>query len=135
MADFGLVRVAVHDTGCYGVLLQHGIPFATTLERTYALPQGKQHVRIPPGLWTCRRTVYHKGGYPTYEVAEVPGHSRLLFHKGNMETDSEGCILLGSGYAMAWSGVTQSALALNEFMRRCGERPYFLLEVRQIEGP
>jgi len=134
MADFDLVRVAVHESGCYGVLTETDAPpFATTLERTYSLPEGKQHVKIPPGLWTCRRTYFNRGGYWTYEIAGVPGHSRLLFHKGNAETDSEGCVLLGSAFATAWLGVTASAMAFNEFMRRARERPYFLLDVRQDE--
>lgn len=130
VADFGLVRVAVVETGCFGVLLESGIPIATTLERTYRLPGGKQHVKIPDGLWTCWLTKFVRGGYDTYEVAEIPGHSRLLFHKGNAEDDSEGCILLGSGYATAWPGVTLSGLAFREFMRRTKARAHFSLLVK-----
>ena len=50
---------------------------------------------IPPGAYVCRRSRYHAGGYDTYEVTDVPGRSRILFHIGNTEEDTAGCILLG----------------------------------------
>jgi len=130
--EFEVVRVAVREPGAFGVLLHQGIPFATTLERTYPLPGGEQHVKIPEGLWTCVRTRYLRGGYSTYEVAKVPGHSRLLFHKGNVEQDSEGCVLVGSGYGVLLSqpAVVQSAAGFAEFMRRAAGIEHFVLRVR-----
>lgn len=52
---------------------------------------------IPAGTYPLRRTVYHKHGYETFEVCDVPGRSRILIHPGNTEEDTQGCILLGLG--------------------------------------
>jgi hypothetical protein len=50
---------------------------------------------IPAGSYHLGRTVYFKHGYETFEVIDVPGRSRILFHPGNTEIDTCGCILLG----------------------------------------
>jgi len=131
VADFTLVRVVVLPQGAFGVLLHHDVPFCTTLERTYALPSGPgQLVKIPAGLWRCVRTRYLRGEYDTYEI-EVPGHARLLFHKGNVELHSEGCVLVGESYATfaGQPGIAASEAGFVEFMNRAGNRPEFQLRV------
>lgn len=50
---------------------------------------------IPAGTYTCDRTIYYKHDFPTFEVTGVPHRSRILFHPGNTEEDTQGCILLG----------------------------------------
>jgi Family of unknown function (DUF5675) len=52
-------------------------------------------------MYTCQRGI-HQLGHPgslvsieTFEVMNVPGHTGILFHTGNTDEDSEGCILLG----------------------------------------
>ena len=47
---------------------------------------------IPTGVYLCHRTWYHGGGYETFEVMDVPGRSRILFHVANTENDLEGCL-------------------------------------------
>jgi hypothetical protein len=107
--------------GAFGVLLAGSI-LPLSLGRTYpkddADPRGEQFVKIPPGRYVCRRTYFHRGGFDTYEVTGVEGHSRLLFHKGNVEADSEGCILVGQRFDQ-WGrpAVLESALAFSVFMR------------------
>jgi len=131
MEDFGLLRVAIRPEGAFGVLLHKGLPFAVTLERTYALPSGPgQLVKIPAGAWRCTKTVYLKGGYDTYEI-EVPGHSRLLFHRGNTELHSAGCVLVGESYATfaGQPGIAASEAGFVEFMNRAGNRSEFQLRV------
>lgn len=136
-ADLELVRIAVAPEGCFGVLLIDGIPAGpVTLERTYALvesrPRGPQFVKIPAGRYLCRMTTYLAGGYDTYEITGVTGHSRLLFHSGNSEIDSEGCVLVGERFGMlrGMPAVLQSRSAFKEFMRLMGGRRAFELEVR-----
>ncbi len=130
-----LVRVSVAPEGAFGVLLSQGIPSLVTLERSYpkddADPRGPQFTKIPPGRYPCRRTYYHRGGYDTFEVCDVVGHSRLLFHKGNTELDSEGCILVGQRFDR-WGrpAVLESALAFAVFMQLTAGRPVFDLVVR-----
>ena len=128
--QFTLQRVAVGPEGAFGVLLADGLPFALTLERTYDAPTG-QSVKIPAGRLRCKRSVYYKGGYPTYEI-EVPGHTRILFHKGNWETDSEGCVLVGESFTelSGRPALGDSKGGFSEFMQRAGDAPDFLLEVR-----
>jgi hypothetical protein len=50
---------------------------------------------IPAGVYRCARTVYQKHGFLTFEIMDVPGRSRILFHPGNTEEDTEGCVLVG----------------------------------------
>ena len=49
---------------------------------------------IPVGNYLCRRVNSPKFGN-TFEVCEVPGRTHILFHAGNTEVDTLGCILLG----------------------------------------
>ncbi len=130
MPLFELVRLPAAPEGAFGVLLQDGLPFGLTLERTYA----DLHVKIPAGRYVCRSSYFHGGGYDTYEITGVRGHSRLLFHKGNVEDDSEGCILVGRrfGELNGKPAVLESALAFDEFMRRTGGRQGFDLRVREV---
>jgi hypothetical protein len=122
-----LVRVAVHDAGAFGVLLQDGLPFALSLERTFG-----DEVVIPPGEYPCRRTTFHRGQYKTWEII-VPGHDRVLFHIGNVENDSRGCVLVGLqfGKVDGQPGVLLSRLGFLEFMRRTPRGRQFQLTVRE----
>lgn len=96
-----LKTVAIRPDGCQGVLLvEEGPqfdprPFAVTNERTF------EDVRpvIQNGRWLCKKTWYHKGDYATFEIV-IPGHSRVLFHRGNKETDSEACVLVAESFAV-----------------------------------
>lgn len=137
MSDLELVRVAIGEVGCFGVLVHRGVPIGqVTLERTWPVaesePAGAQIVKIPAGKYVCKRTQFIRGGYETYEVTGVAGHSRLLFHRGNKETDSDGCILVGQKFSTRFGapGVEMSALGFGEFMQWADGRPSFELEVR-----
>jgi len=126
---FTLVRVAVLPPGAFGVLLYGPTPFAVTLERTYTV-DSSDTVKIPPGRYECKRTVYIKHGYQTYEVF-VPGHSRILLHKGNVEEDSEGCILVAESYGelRGQPAILDSRGGFSEFMSLAGGRDRFILAV------
>jgi hypothetical protein len=89
---YQLKRVSIIPDGCFSVLLKDGKPVCVTCEHTY---DGEpETVKIPKGKTKAYSTVYNKGGYATFEVV-VPGHSRILFHKGNTEDQSAGCVLCG----------------------------------------
>lgn len=135
--SFTLHRVGVGDKGAFGVLLESGVPFAVTLERTYPLDDATvigvelhgQKIKIPPGTHHCVKRFFNGGGYTTYEIL-VPGHSALLFHKGNVEAHSEGCVLVGEQFSMLGPepGVVDGS-GLAEFLTRAAGRSEFDLEV------
>ena len=52
---------------------------------------------IPTGSYVCERTVFHRGGYATFEVTDVEGRTLIKFHVANTEEDLLGCIGLGMG--------------------------------------
>lgn len=55
---------------------------------------------IPTGEYICRRAMYNKGGYETFEVTGVPNRSKILFHRANTEEDVEGCIGIASYFGV-----------------------------------
>jgi uncharacterized protein DUF5675 len=113
-ARLELRTVALLNEGAFGVLKWHGRPFAVSLERTF----DNLRVVVPSGIHRCFRTFYIRGGYPTFEV-EVPGHRRVLFHQGNVEDDSEACILVAESFGelSGRTAVLDSRGGFSEFMR------------------
>lgn len=124
--SFQLKRVAKIESGAFGVLLFAGTPFCVTLEHSY----GNYEPIIPNGFHQCTRSRYIKGGYDTFEV-QVEGHSRILFHKGNTEADSAGCILLAEMFVVVngVAGIGTSQVAFDEFMKNAQGFDSFSLEV------
>lgn len=91
---FELKTVAVIAEGCFCAFLDpHGRPFAVTCERTF---ENNVPV-IKAGTYRCKKSRYFKGGYDTFEIL-VPGHTRVLFHRGNTELDSEACVLVAENF-------------------------------------
>lgn len=135
--DLELVRVAIRAEGCFGVILIDHLPAGlVTLERTYAVdpadPCGAQYVKIPSGRYRCVATRFERGGYDTFEVTGVIGHSRLLFHRLNFEGESEGCIGIGlrSGWIGAKPVILNSREGFAEFIRLTNGRRSFDLIVK-----
>lgn len=113
-----LVRITYKPEGAFGVLLQGGYPFAVTLEQTNTDLQTK----IPEGIHRCVPSRFIRGGYETFEVTGIQGHSRLLFHRGNIEAHTDGCILvaLEFGSLDGVPAVLGSMGGFRELMRRFG---------------
>ena len=111
-------RIAENEYGTFGVLLDGDLPFALTLERRWF--GNEQHVScIPIGTYVCRRVDSPHFG-DTFEVTGVPGRSEILFHKGNLDDDSHGCIIIGEEFdpVLGSYGVKSSRNGFNEFMQR-----------------
>ena len=51
--------------------------------------------RIPAGTYLCERRYYNRGKYWTFEITGVPNRTHVLFHIGNTEENTDGCVLLG----------------------------------------
>lgn len=86
-----LARELYREDGVFGDLIaENGGLDLLTLEHSYGLLP-----KLPKGEYVCKRTVWHKKGIETFEITGVPNATRILFHTGNKEQDSEGCVLLG----------------------------------------
>lgn len=118
---------AWNDGGtAFGILRDdEGRVFFTTVE-------GKP---IAAGTYTVRRVVRPIHG-ECFEVQNVPKRSGILFHSGNTEADTVGCIVVGFGFMLfvggnkpdAW-GVTDSRRAVQRFKRFTAKLDTFQLVV------
>lgn len=138
--ELTLKRVSFHDDGTIGVLLCGSAPLCLTLEEEWR-DNAKSISCIPLGSYTCRRVDTPKHGV-TYEVTGVPGRSAILFHSGNTEEDTMGCILTGrewgwlqakdedTGIERMKLSVLRSREAFKAFMEAIGSRDSFVLHVR-----
>jgi hypothetical protein len=124
-----LVRVARNDCATYGVLVQGNIPFAVTLERPW-LDNRKGESCIPAGDYYCKRVNSPTFG-DTFEVSGVPGRSAILFHKGNLEDDTNGCILVGESFnpVLGRPGITSSKEGFGEFLTITRMTNHFMLQI------
>jgi hypothetical protein len=127
--QFKLQRVYIGDQGAFGVLSKNDDPpFAVTLERTF---RPDNEVVIPFGVHKCIRTMFNKGGYPTYEVLlPETKHTLVKFHRGNLEEHSLGCVLVAESYQQfgAMFGIGNSKAGFNEFMEHtCSVDEFMLL--------
>lgn len=130
-----LIRVCENQYGTFGVLLDEDvmrgefIPFATTLELRWRnnIPVGSC---IPAGHYECKRVKSQKFG-ETFEIANVPNRSHILFHWGNTLKDTSGCILVGEqfGYLGVLAGILASKKGFKEFMNRLKNYNTFHLEI------
>jgi len=92
-------HIAKHTTGMYGVILDNELlPFGVTLQ--------PDNLFLGPGIYNCKRDYYHKGKYQTFEII-VPGHTRVLFHKGNWERQTILCILVANSFDPIFDKLTQ----------------------------
>ena len=117
------------DIPTYGVLINEGIPYALTLERPW-LENMPNVSCIPCGIYKAIRHVSPKFG-ETFWLQDVPGRAEILFHKGNVTTDSSGCILVGESfnYVMGQQGITASKEGFKEFMSILEDTNEFAIEI------
>ena len=109
-------RIATGESGTFGVLIYKNKPFALTLEREW-LDNKRRVSCIPSGNYKCNRVNSPAFGH-TFEIINVPGRSHILFHKGNTDSDTAGCVLVGEqfGDIKGDSGILSSKAGYNEMM-------------------
>jgi hypothetical protein len=116
-----LSRTDYRADGIFGELYDDSEEFCVTLEHAYVQPDGSYEPKLPNGTYTCVRgthTLEHwnKGQpFEAFEVTGVPGHTGILFHVGNKNADSDGCILIAQKLiqtAPFW--IIQSSLVMFE---------------------
>lgn len=96
-----LNRTAYNKSGIFGELEdKNGKTFAVCLEHAYPQDDGTFQPKLPAGMYTCKRGLHtldhHPIPFEAFEVMNVPGHQGILFHIGNFNKDSDGCVLLGT---------------------------------------
>ena len=129
-----LERVNYYDDGIMGRLFdENGIQIAFTLEHAYDSGSNLGYIaKVPLGQYVCQRG-YHvllSGPIEAFEVLNVPNHTGILFHIGNSNADSEGCILLGKRCGTLPDVVLDSRIAFNQFMHGLEGTDVFNLIVR-----
>ena len=111
-----IVRYCEIEDGMFGVMTYNSEPFSMCLEPNDR-GNGKNSC-IPVGVYICKR---HSGTKykDAWCITGVPGRSFILFHIGNIEDDSLGCILLGSslGSLKKKMSITQSGNTFRKFMK------------------
>ena len=133
-----LLRVAPTTYGMFGVFKQNGIPFAVTLERPWLFNRSSVSC-IPNGTYRCLRCRkspdYGFQDSPkfgdTFQVYGVPRRSSILFHKGNIDQDTHGCICVGEQFELVSGrpGIMASTKGFREFLSRLNGVDEFELEV------
>ena len=110
-----------------------------TLEHAYSSIPGHFVPKIPDGKYLCVRGQHQLHSMPdpfeTFEVTGVPNHVGVLFHVGNYNADSEGCILLGMGLGSKIGGgkmIVNSRVAFAKFMALQAGIDSFTLTVETI---
>lgn len=89
-----IIRDTQSPDGTFGQLTMPGCVILYTMEDDW-LDNLKGKSCIPAGDYALHRTIFHRHNLETFEIADVPGRSRILFHPANTEEDVEGCIGLG----------------------------------------
>lgn len=121
-----LNRILKKEEGIFSELRdEKGVLIAFTLEHSYSLEP-----KIYNGTFKCMRGTHqlHDGvPFVTFEIMGVEGHSNLLFHAGNFNHDSEGCILLGQ--EIVNNMITNSKQTFLKFMELQSELDIFTLTV------
>jgi hypothetical protein len=121
--DLLLVNTEFRADGVFGELRDMaGDVVVYTLQHSYADSFGGFQVKIPDGVYQCVRGFHQLEGmtepFETFEVTNVPGHAGILFHVGNFNSDSTGCVLVGMGLATIsdQQALSQSKIAFQKFM-------------------
>ena len=126
-----LKRIEHTDKCTRGVLLIDGEIFCVTLENPW-----KDNIPniscIPTGLYQVERRLSPKWG-DSFTVQDVNDRTHIVIHRGNVEANTKGCILLGRsfGYLGGEPAVLTSKPTVKEFMEWMGGIDSFSLKIVQ----
>ena len=129
-----LVRVESAIDATFGILKIDERVFCVTLERPWSnnLPNVSC---VPDGRYLCAKHESPRFG-STFKLLDVPGRSDVLFHWGNVASDSQGCIILGRYFGFVSSknarGVLSSLATFKNFMNILRRADEFQLLIRTV---
>lgn len=111
-----LVRISEYNGATMGVLCVNDMPEFVTLEDAWR-DNERMISCIPVGRYKVKLHRSPKFGV-TYQVMNVPERDQILFHAGNTQKDTHGCILLGMQFGKMGneSAILASRSAFNRFM-------------------
>lgn len=129
--DLILTRKACNPWGIISDLTDYQNVFhLTCLEHAYLNSNGTYSPKVPDGIYPCvlgAHTLLKLGLIETYEIMNVPGHSGILFHIGNFNDDSDGCLLLGE--SLGDNCILNSREAFNRFISFQNNCTRFMLTI------
>lgn len=123
-----LTRTDKKEDGIFGVLTdEQGKQIAVSLEHAYdsGNGDGSYEPKLQSGVYKCVRGEHRLHSqlmpFTTFEITGVVGHTGILFHIGNYNEDSNGCVLLGrrilpSPLPSSDNMITSSRNTFNAFM-------------------
>lgn len=129
-----LKRLHKKAEGIFSILFVDGSQFYT-LEHSFLQPDGGYDAILQPRIYTCQlgehQLKHDPTPFQTYEVTGVTGHWGVLFHVGNWNKDSDGCILVGSNIDLTGVPpmITHSEIAFKSFMTLMNNVDSFTLNV------
>lgn len=122
-------RIAHSEEATIGMLYVDGQLECWTLEDQPQAEKVAGETRIPAGTYPLisreyarmyeryrKKYAWHRG---MIEVADVPGFTDILFHLGNKDDDTAGCILVGRSAKLAGDyTIPESLLAYEPFYKK-----------------
>lgn len=125
-----LIRHEEGESGTLGILMIQKQMAFFTLE-----PQDRLNKiamsSIPSQQYLCKRWVSPKYG-ETFRVLDVPGRSSILFHWGNWQENTGGCILLGTTILKERRGIGNSKKAFRLFMKMVKNYDLIHLTIKEV---
>ncbi|MFC2076616.1 DUF5675 family protein [candidate division KSB1 bacterium] len=105
-----------YSYGTFGALKINKQVFCVTLEPHDEL-NARRISSIPAQQYLCRRHHSQRFG-ETFRIMDVPGRDGVLLHPGNIQSDTEGCVLLAEHYGKLKGkrGVLNSGKTFRAFM-------------------
>ncbi len=101
-----IIRLEKGEAGTFGALKIDGQVTCVTLE-----PEDRNNAQgvscIPEGDYIAKRVNSPKYG-DTFEISDVPNRTHILFHAGNVENHTKGCVLLGRNFGALGKTVPSS---------------------------
>ena len=136
-----LKRQHTSAAGTFGVLIADDEKLWASLETPLAPIAGIRYA-IPAGAYRCQivsspliERITNGKHRLALEICDVPERSHILFHPGNFQSDSKGCILVGSKAALinGRPAIEKSQAAFADFMQYVEKADDIFLRITEKE--
>ena len=117
MINLLIIRDTFTDESTIGELFLNGERLCDTLENPW-LDNQKNISCIPVGEYPVRLRLARERATKNYLhllIQDVPNRNYVLFHRGNTNADTQGCVLVGLGSQQDF--VSNSVLAMDLLMK------------------